>query len=480
MMYVGYPRLTPWERYEHLPNLDNNINYVDPSKVIGKSDNESTVKDLRLVIVGNTPTYLLLRNNIWHAYDATTGILIKTGLSVVLAAANSYSPGAKVTYLGVKWQDMWTHTDDLDQHRPLHRVSLDDADGTDLYISSQTGEIVRDATRMERYFNFIGTWLHWAYMFRGEGYDHLHVPILISMSVVAVFMLLMGIWIGVLRLRIKDRQGTSIWVPTYRGQNWKWWHHILGLVFATTTLLWMFSGLMSANPAQIFTLRNQPAMPDLFAGGQLDTSAFEIPPHEAIASVRSKLGQIKEVKWHWFDSEPWYIVYDETGRSQVVSGKSPLQFFTTFDVDRLVVAAARSYPDARIIRKTVLNTYDNYYLQREPHTMDGYNVRRLPVLRVEFDDIDNTWLHLDPYTGTIHNRLDDRRRLRRWIFAAFHSWDIIGLIDRRPLWDIILISLSVGGFTLSVTSIILSLRRLQRLHIIPRSSKHGSRMSDVR
>jgi hypothetical protein len=41
-----------------------------------------------------------------------------------------------------------------------------------------------------------------------------------------------------------------------------------------------------------------------------------------------------------------------------------------------------------------------------------------------------------------------------------HSWDWLPLLDRRPLWDLLLIALSVGGAALSITGVVIAWRRL--------------------
>ncbi|MBU0748416.1 MAG: PepSY domain-containing protein, partial [Gammaproteobacteria bacterium] len=48
----------------------------------------------------------------------------------------------------------------------------------------------------------------------------------------------------------------------------------------------------------------------------------------------------------------------------------------------------------------------------------------------------------------------------RWLFAMLHSWDWLPLLERRPLWEIVLIVLSVGGAVMSVTGVVIGWRRL--------------------
>ncbi len=454
MLYIGYPKLTPWERLSHLPVLDIGDVAAIPRQV-GQPD------ELRLVMVSDTSVFLARHRNKWAAYDFRNGEPLKADASLALASARAFMSEGNPVYLGEVLEDTWTHSRALDSHRPLHRIAMNDAAGTELYVSSQTGEVVRDASHMERAWNYIGTWLHWLYMFRGGKLDAIYLQVVIGLSSIGTLMLVLGVWIGISRFRLRSEYTSRKGRTPYR-EPWKRRHHLLGLAFAATSILWMFSGIMVANPGKVFSARHQPANSELFAGGRLMLASFETTPAEAIATAHAELGQIKELRWHWFDGEPWYIAYNGYGDTRIVSGKAPLRVFAQFDFDRLFIAAERSLVGAQVIERSVLTTYDNWYLQRVAHSMEGHIERRLPVLRIEFGDTEQTWLHVDPYTGTIHNQLDERRRWRRWLFSAIHCWDFVGLIDRRPLWDLVMIVFCGGGLVLSVTSLTLSIRRLKR------------------
>ena len=81
--------------------------------------------------------------------------------------------------------------------------------------------------------------------------------------------------------------------------------------------------------------------------------------------------------------------------------------------------------------------------------------------RVVFADPHATWVHIDPRTGTVLGRTDTHRRTSRWLFSMLHSWDWLPLLERRPLWDVVLIVLSLGGTALSVTGVVVGWRRLR-------------------
>src|SRR5690606_8302277 len=113
-----------------------------------------------------------------------------------------------------------------DPHRPLHRVDMADADGRALYVSGRTGEVVRDATRNERTWNWLGAWLHWLYPLRGGGVDGWWRDIVVYASLAATVLAVSGLWVGCLRWRRRPYANGSH--SPYRSA-WARWHHWLGL-----------------------------------------------------------------------------------------------------------------------------------------------------------------------------------------------------------------------------------------------------------
>jgi hypothetical protein len=52
--------------------------------------------------------------------------------------------------------------------------------------------------------------------------------------------------------------------------------------------------------------------------------------------------------------------------------------------------------------------------------------------------------------------------VERWLFNGLHSLDFPFWYDVRPLWDIGVILLSIGGLALSGIGIVLGVRRIRR------------------
>jgi hypothetical protein len=71
-------------------------------------------------------------------------------------------------------------------------------------------------------------------------------------------------------------------------------------------------------------------------------------------------------------------------------------------------------------------------------------------------------LYFDPKHGAIARKEERLSRLNRWLYHGFHSLDFPFLYYRRPLWDIVVIALSLGGIVLSATTLTASWRRVRR------------------
>lgn len=96
--------------------------------------------------------------------------------------------------------DQWTVTASLNPFRPLHRVALHDGAGTELYISDVTSQVVRDSDCRERFWNWLGSTIHWIYPVQLRQHTELWVQVIIWLSLIGIVSILSGIWIGVMRL----------------------------------------------------------------------------------------------------------------------------------------------------------------------------------------------------------------------------------------------------------------------------------------
>ncbi|MBL8324271.1 MAG: PepSY domain-containing protein [Rubrivivax sp.] len=476
MLYVGYPKLTTEERLAGLPPLRAETCCVPLSRALAAAQavalpaqtasaapaRGAATRQWRLTSVAGEPRYVLaegLRRLV--AVDARSGEAIRAvSAADALASARHFAGGQLAgEYLGRVDEDAWTHSRALDAHRPLHLVAVQDEFSRWLYVSSRTGEVVRDATRTERTWGWLGAWLHWLYMFRGGPVDAWWTRIIIGLSIACGVSVLTGLVVGVWRWRFRGTYKGGRRSP-YSGFVARW-HHILGLVGGLLAFTWVLSGLLSVNPWKVFDAPG--AKPDraAYAGGPLVTDAAAGFPEaaDAVGGLLALGLAPREIEWRRVGGVMHAVALGPGGPWVVQADGVPAQ---SLPAARWREAAARLLPGARIVQAEHVTRFDRYYYAREPHTMTGQRERPLPVWRLRFDDANETWITLDPRTGDIVAQSDRRRRVDRWLFAFLHSFDLPQWLAARPAWDAWMLGFSLAGLGMSLTAVVAGWRRLRR------------------
>lgn len=419
--------------------------------------------------------------------DARSGALLPPAdADVALASARAWFGGdVAASYAGTVQEDVYTHSRGLDMHRPLHRVDMSDAAHTRLYVSSATGAVVLDATRKERAWNYVGAWIHWLYPLRGNALDPWWHDVVVWLSVAGVALALSGTVVGILRWRFSRPYASGSRSP-YRESMMRW-HHISGLLFAVITITWIFSGLMSMNPWKLFTstaaplvtnVQSTPVPPAGAPAGSQPGSLPDSPPGSlsdslpgvqpdsqlsiSLATPGALLAALpsapRELSWASAAGQNVVLARNAARAPYVLSAERATPH--TVSEAELRAAAAHWLPGASLREVQVLRNYDFYYYARDEHAMLGHVEKPLPVWRLVYDNPEATWVYLDPHTGQIQGRQDRSARVSRWLFSFLHSWDWTGLLARRPLWDALLIFLSLGGAALSLTGVVIGWKRL--------------------
>ncbi|GBG01823.1 hypothetical protein AZSI13_11500 [Azospira sp. I13] len=466
MMYVGYPKLSSQERLSALPPLEpqhccNGLSTA-LTELAGLADS-GTLRSLRLTTLGKDPALIAgLEKGRYRVFSTDGSPRGPVTREQALATAQAFRPGVAATYLDQVEEDAWSHSKALDSHRPLHRVALADADETWLYLSGSTGEVVRDASATERTWNWLGAWLHWLYPLRGGLLDAWWTDIVITLSVAATVLGIVGLWVGILRWRRRPYASGSR--SPYRNP-WMRWHHWLGLGFGLLSVTWIASGLFSVNPWKMFDSAGPRPAPRP-ALSRPDVSSLREPMAltDALGRFHAAGLAAKEVEWTTLAGRSYLLARDGQGHSQLLDW--PLQRdeqpFAAFSQEALALAGQGLLPGYGVVDQQLQADYDWHYYARAPHSMTGHMERPLPVLRLTFDDPAHTWLYLDPASGAVVHRLNDALRLKRWLFALLHSWDWRPLLQHRPVWDVLLIGASLGGFLLSLSGAVIGFRRLRR------------------
>lgn len=457
MLFVGYPKLAPWERLAALPALPAQGCCVEPAALSGVE----RASRLVLTTIGGQPRYVMTADGHPFVFDAATGQRLPgAGPEQALASGRAFGAGAGAHYAGLVDEDRWTHSRALDPHRPLHVVELEDAAATRVYVSSATGQVVLDAPRAERLWNFVGAWLHWLYMFRNQPSDPVWTWLVIALSAVGTVSALTGALNGIWRWRFAGRYKNGGKTP-FRETAMRW-HHLLGLGGGAVLLAWIFSGLMSMNPLGVFDARG--ARPDLaaYAGGAPGAVRPAIGVPAALALLRDAGFAPRELEWRVLGGAPYLLARDDADRTRLVLAQGGGHAVAERFADATLARAARRLLAAPALSSERLERYDAYYYKRQEQSMYGADERRLPALRIVYGDPGATWVQLDPWTGEVASSLDRAQRAGRWLFNLLHSWDLPPMLDAGWLREAALLALGLVGLLLSATALVIGARRLRK------------------
>ena len=441
MLYVPYPALSPAAKLAGGEAIDWAAVTVPPPL-----DDGRLPQALSLEMREGVPVWRVVG---WTGARATVAASRGAVLQPVDAVYASRVAGrfedATVDHVERLTRDQWTVAGGFDRHRPLWKVTLADAAGTQAYVSSSTGSVVQVTTRRERFWNWLGSVPHWLYptVLRQDQQAWRQVVLWVSGPCIAAAMA--GMWIGILRTRTGPRRFRGGRITPYNG--WMLWHHVAGLVGGAFLVAWIFSGWLSVDPGHLFrgTKPDDAAMRAYQASG----------PMPAISLDRLRVVGAGAVTAQLTDNAgtPLVLLSYRDDRRAVLDAATLTPSHPT---ETAVVRAAR-----RLAGSAPLRSIDRLTLPDAYYYGIG-TLPRLPVWRLRFADPARTWLYIDVGTGEILATVDRRQRVYRWAFDLLHKWDLTMLTRHRPAWDVLVWLLSIAGIVTSTSGIWLAWKRLAR------------------
>jgi len=452
MMYVDYPRLTPVEQLHGLAPLQ----LPAPAALEGIDlAGDTPLSAARVEMMAGRPVLRIVPRMgpeaIIAQMRATPGAIdLSSGQPLdgidagdVAAIARTFGTqsgvGGVVAAVTETGMDQWT-VQTYRRNAPLYRVDYADGRGTQAYISGQTGEIVQDTTRFERFWGWLGAVPHWLYptVLRQDG--ALWTQVVIWTSLIGCFLTATGMWVGIMRLRRK-RDG-SIGSPYSRTHLW-WWHHVFGLFFGLLTLTWVASGLLSMNPWDVLASEAGFAERDKLAG----TMRWE-DVAAALARVDRLPANTVRLEATPLGGRMFLAAIDAKGdatRLDTSGHPAPLQ--------RTELTAALAWAPA-IASLDLLQAEDAYYYAHKQSA-------KLPVWRAIFADKEQTRLYIDPQTGKLLRAFDSNGRIYRWAMHGLHSLDL-PILRSRPIWDLVVVPLLAFVTLVCATGTWMGIDRLRR------------------
>jgi hypothetical protein len=450
LIYVPFPSLTPSERLERASEVEPSTVKLTPTGAIRASGLVQPIDSIRLVARDARPLYVLKgRGQAVTAVWADDGSPAALQLEDEARQVASLFSGARVRRIeGPIDYDQWIVHQGFDTGRPYLRVSIDDAAGTVLYVSQATGEVQQRTTRSQRGWNYVGAVVHWIYPTALRKHWAAWDLVVWWLSLAGIAVVIIGIVLGFDHMIVALRS-KKIEFSLFRG--WMKWHHVFGLGVGLFVLTWIFSGWLSMDHGRLFSTPDPTDQQvDRFNGIGLAEAGQQVRLQAIM-----RLGPFRELEIRSIAGTPIMIArgHSEQHIYSIATGKPFAGAVLPISLVGAAVQAA--WPEFNVQSIEEVMAEDVYRKVRQ---------NELPVssIRVKLDDPGNTWVHVDAATGQILSVMDRSRRVYRWLYNGLHSLDFPGLIDRRPLWDIVILTLLAIGFTFSITGVYLGLRRLKK------------------
>jgi hypothetical protein len=446
MIYVPFPSLSHEAALARAREVDPSQITISPLAAT-RGAGSHAIERLRLVDINGEATYLVHPTDApVIAVSALDGRVIERFDARTAQAVAEHFAGKPIrTIEGPLIDDQWVVANDFDAFRPFYRISMENRDGTVLYVSARTGEVVQRTAHRERAWNYAGAVVHWIYPTIVRRHWALWDQIVWWLSLAGILVAVLGLWLGI--TRIAGRQRSGHWkLSHYRG--WLKWHHVLGLCAGVLVLTWIFSGWLSMDHGRLFSLPDPTASRVAqFRGITVNQAAAQIAVSEL-----SRLGGFREAEINAVAGVP-FVVARTSGTQQLYSLREGHLSQTPEVPLPLIQSAVRAaWPEGKIVAIHRPPPDDAY-----AHLREG----DLPAsaLRVILNDDAQTWIHIDASSGAILGVMDRSRRTYRWLFNGLHSFDFPALAPHRPLWDAVILLALLAGLTFTATAVVIGVKR---------------------
>jgi len=475
MIYVGgMPELTPRTRLDHLDALDFSRVRLTPAQAAQQlAEGAAEPGTPVLLTVLERPAYR------FPAAGAT--IFADDGARLepvdepaARAVAQRFLRGAAPSLRLVRSldsPDQWTLS--LRRAMPLYKYAAEDASGTELYVSPATGEVVQLTTRRDRSLAWIATIPHWLYFSSLRQNQPLWYRLVVWLSGLACVLAVLGLALAFTQWRRSRPLDLKRSIPYRGGMRW---HYITGALFGVFALTWAFSGLLSMEP---FAWTNVPELEvraDALSGGRPELERYRDIDMARLAALAAPR-VIKELTFRRIHGEHYLSLRTSAAGSEAMPRERAHEPYATggrgrddailveaatlarrdslFEPDTILERLRTALPDVPIVSHEMLSDYDDYYYSRSGQLP-------LPVLRVKLADPLQTWLYVETQTSQLIGNVHRYSRLERWLYNGLHSLDFRFWYSRRPLWDLAMLTLLLGGLAGSSLGLFYGVRSLIR------------------
>lgn len=450
MMYHTYPSVSEQQRMAHAERLIE-------CEAISSLQMPQGLSALSLQQMAGYPVFLMSTADGETQVDAQTGKpLGRFSPEELQAIATRWLSATPILTDTLNEIDVWLIGAMPFKEFPVYHFSLNDGEGSELYLSSRTGRALQLTSRESRFWAWVGAIPHWIYItkLRATGRQPWTDTVL-WLSGFGILMVLCGIIVG-LRSLWKARKRKGVGLSPYVKPLFRW-HHLFGLFFGVFVLTWIFSGFMSLAdaPQLLWPVHEEHTARQLYADS-LKADRYRLDINRVLAA-----DDVRRVEWMEIGQHPYYRVWTADDEYLVDATDTVPHRVELDEADCRKAVQQAHHASAQVTAK-MMNHHDNYYISQK-------RSMSFPVCRVTVNDADCSTYYINPKTGDCRY-YNNNRRAGKWMYTGLHALNVPFFVAHPMLRLGIMWFLMLGGTVVSATGLFLAVRYLRR-KMNKRSSK---------
>lgn len=449
MVYHTFPKANPKDKAEKFEPLPPELPSVQ--EVLNRIPAGEEVKGMSVNrYLGQTVFHIHTDKSSYDLpADSTEQLSPITGQRIEnVAALWCQAPIIKVDTL--QKLEQWIPFGFLKKELPIYKFYFNDKEKHQLYISSQTGEVLQHTSSNQRFWAWVGVIPHWVYFTWLRQDIDLWKTSVIWLSGIGCIMTIAGLYVGIyVFIRIRRKKGELS--SSYK-KKWYWWHHVMGTIFGIFVLTWAFSGMMSLadTPQWLAKTHKEYPVRQVMEEGKPIFADYPLDYRKVIKED----GNITQIEWSNFRSKPIYHIHKGSKKESIDASANEVRPLNLTEQEVCEAVNAIHF-DEKVDNIRLLDKYDTYYVARSGHLA-------LPVYKVEVNNADHTCYYINPKNGQ-YRSVNTNKRWGFWMYQGMHSLRFDWLVAHPVLWSIVMWSLMLGGTVVSLSGVVLGIRYIIRL-----------------
>lgn len=447
LIYHPFPNISKEDKCENMESISSSSMMPDFKSIEAKIPADERIKKVNLSQFNGAPIFHILTDKKDYRFgiDGLESPFLMS-LQTLKDISKKWSDGHIAKIDTLKDREIWIMYNRYIKELPIYKVSFDDKDGHQLYISSQSGEALQFTSFSERMWAYVGAIPHKLYIPALRQNTKLWADTVTVLAIICLLACLTGVYVGIKAYMIRYKKTKKLGSP-YKKTSFKW-HHILGIIFGIFLITWSISGTVSLRKTPQWITKTHHDIPKGIKGKPISMDKYILDYRTILAENKD----VKEIEWTYFQGMP---VYNTIIKNKFLSFDASTSEPKELYLQEKDMAKIVKYNHGDVAFETkLIDDYENYYLSwREPLA--------LPVYKISVSDADNSIYYINPLNGQ-YKYLNDNRKVRKWLFFGLHYFHVKWLMERPVLWTIAIWVLTLGCTAVSLTGVWLSGKYIKR------------------